>query len=359
MFARAPLVFVIQVFAAGVIAQAPAAKPASGADAPAFAERLLVCNKGDRSLSIFDPATREQVALVPTGEGPHEVAVAPDGRTAVVADYGAQKPGSTLTVVDLVAARVDRTIELHVAAPAAADGDRRLLRPHGIRYLDGDRVVFTSEVAHRLVCWDLRRDRPDRTWSTPQATVHMVALSPDGATAHATSIKDGDLAMFDLRADGVEPIAVVPTGDGAEGIAVNPANGEVWVGNRAANTVSVVDAKARAVVATIATGDFPFRIAFTPDGARALVSCAEGGDVQVFDAVKRTLVRAIAIGADGSELSAMPMGICVDADGKRAFVACGRGEFVAVLDLTAGRLAHKIPARAGPDGIAFARVPRP
>lgn len=355
MSARAFLVSLVPVCAAAAIAQDPASKPAP----EPYVERLLVCNKGDRSLSIFDPDSREQIALVPTGEGPHEVAVAPDGRTAVVADYGAQKPGSTLTVIDLVAARFERTIELRVAASPADDGDRRLLRPHGIRFLDRDRVVFTSEVAHRLVCWDLRSDRQDRTWHTPQATMHMVMLSPDGAIAHATSIKDGSLAIFDLRADGGGPLAVVPTGDGAEGIAVDPVTGEVWVGNRAANTVSVVDAKARAVVATIATGDFPFRIAFTPDGSRALVSCAEGGDVQVFDAAKRTLVRSIAIGADGSELSAMPMGLCVDTDGRRAFVACGRGEFVAVLDLATGRVAHKIQARAGPDGIAFARVPRP
>ena len=218
-------------------------------------------------------------------------------------------------------------------------------------------TASTGEVAHRLALVRLSTGAIERTWATPQASMHMVALSPDRGTAHATSIKDGDVATFALGEPGGKATRVVPTGDGAEGLAVNPVTGEVWVGNRAANTVTVVDPKTGKAAGPIATSDFPFRIAFTPDGKQALVSCAEGGDVQVFDAATKELVRSISIAADGSELSAMPMGICVDPDGKRAYVACGRGEFVAVLDLAEGRLVHKLRGRPGLDGIAFVRVP--
>ncbi|MEO6593290.1 MAG: hypothetical protein ABIP94_00895, partial [Planctomycetota bacterium] len=119
----------------------------------AHVERLLVCNKADHSLSIFDPGTRREVAVVQTGEGPHEVAVSPNGRTAVVTDYGAQKPGSTLTVVDVVEGKALRTIELSYADTDANVGTRQknLLRPHGIQFVAADRIVFTSESARRLV----------------------------------------------------------------------------------------------------------------------------------------------------------------------------------------------------------------
>jgi DNA-binding beta-propeller fold protein YncE len=259
---------------------------------------------------------------------------------------------------------VRRTIELVFADPTAGDSGatnqeskKLLLRPHGIAFTDDDHVVLTSEAAHRLALVHVGTGAIERTWTTPQTTMHMVALSPDRRLAHATSIQDGNVATFALGDDGHKPLSVVPTGDGAEGLAVNPATGEVWVGNRAANTVTVVEPKTQTAGDPIATADFPFRIAFTRDGKYALVSCAEGGDVQVFDAATKKLVRSISIAADGSELSAMPMGICVDQDGARAWVACGRGEFIAVLDLHEGKVVHKLRARAGADGIAFVRVP--
>ncbi|MBL8748145.1 MAG: YncE family protein [Planctomycetes bacterium] len=337
--------------------------PQDPAPRPTTVDRLLVCNKAARSLSVFDPATRSEIANLPTGEGPHEVAVSPDGRTAVVTDYGARKPGTTLTLVDLVRCEVLRTVEPS-RSETGADGattTRVLPRPHGIAFVDATSVVFTSELSRRLALFDLRTDRVVRTWTTTQRTMHMVALSPDRRTAHATSIEEGSLATFAIAGDASDaaPSAatIVTTGAGAEGLAVNPRSGEVWVGNRAANSVTVVDPKSGKASEPVATAEFPFRVVFTPDGALALVSCAEGGDVQVFDAATKKLVRSISIAADGSELGAMPMGICTDPEGARAYVACGRGEFVAVLDVASGRIVDKLDARQGPDGIAFARVP--
>jgi len=321
-------------------------------------DRLLVCNKGAASLSIFDLATRREVAVVPTGIAPHEVAVSPDGRTAVVTDYGAQKPGSTLTVVDVLRGERLRTLEVARFETGSEGGEERklCLRPHGIGFVTDDQVVVTSEAARRLVRFDLTTGRAVRTWTTPQTTMHMVALSPDGGRAFATSIRDGDLAVFDLRGAANGPATVVACGEGSEGLAVDPASGEVWVGNRAANSLTIVDPASGAAVATLATADFPFRVVFPPRGGIALVSCAEGGEVQVFDTATRRLRSSIAISGDASEQSAMPMGICSDADGRFAYVACGRGEFVAVLDLAAGKVVDRLPARAGPDGIAVARI---
>src|SRR5688500_5153 len=62
---------------------------------------LLVLNKSDTTVSLIDLASRKVVATVPTGVGPHEVAVSPDGKIAVVANYGAQTPGNSLTVINI------------------------------------------------------------------------------------------------------------------------------------------------------------------------------------------------------------------------------------------------------------------
>lgn len=342
--------FVRAAVAAACCLSLLAAQEAAG---PRHTDRLLVCNKGAASLSIFDVATRAEVAVVPTGTGPHEVTVSADGRTAIVADYGDQKPGTTLTIVDVLRGERLRTVEV----AREQDGERRLCpRPHGLAFAGADRVVVTSEATRRLVLFDPAAGLAARTWTTPQRTMHMVALSPDGARAFATSIHDGDLAVFDLGGDAPGPAAVVPCGAGAEGLAVDPVRGLVWVGNRDADTVSIVDPVQAKVIATLQTDAFPFRVAFAPSGEVALVSCAEGGTVQVFEPATRRLLHTIAIGGDGSEVSALPMGACVDPDGRFAYVSCGRGEFVAVLSLADGVLVDRIAARAGPDGIALARI---
>ena len=103
---------------------------------------LVVLNKAEASASLIELSTGETVATVPTGEGPHEVAVSPDGQTAVATNYGTREaPGSTLTIIDVPAARVIKTIDL---------GEYQ--RPHGIEWLsDGKHVLVTAEASKALL----------------------------------------------------------------------------------------------------------------------------------------------------------------------------------------------------------------
>src|SRR5450759_1615949 len=84
------------------------------------AGRLIVLNKEDATLVTVDPATGKILGTVPTGEAPHELTVSADGRTAFVGNYGAQTPGSTISVIDLTAMKELRRVDV---SP--------LRRPHG------------------------------------------------------------------------------------------------------------------------------------------------------------------------------------------------------------------------------------
>ena len=346
------------------LALAAATLPAQEtAAAPAPLSRLIVLNKAEATASLFDPATRKEVALVPVGDGPHEVAVAPDGRTAVVCNYGGQKPGLSLTVIDVLAATALRTFELRGEEPAADSAEKKpvaYLRPHGIQFLpDGRHVAITSEQTRRLLLVDVDRGEVVRALPTRQRSLHMVALAADGKRAFGTSLRDGMLGCFDLADPAPKDAALLPTGDGAEGLAIAPASGEVWVANREVDTLSIVAADGGKVLQELATSRLPIRVAFTPDGAHALVSCAEAGEVQVFDAKDRKLLHTIVLQGDKTELSPLPIGICMEPDGARAWVACQRGEFLAVVDLKTFAMVDRVPARKGPDGMAFARVAAP
>lgn len=61
---------------------------------------LVALNKADSTLAIIDPSTMKVIAKVATGDSPHEVVLSADGKTAFVANYGAQAPGSSISVID-------------------------------------------------------------------------------------------------------------------------------------------------------------------------------------------------------------------------------------------------------------------
>ncbi len=87
-------------------ASAPPAMVAA-ADAPP-AGVLIVLNKAAASADFLDCQSGEKLASLATGEGPHEGLVTPDGHHAVVANYGAETPGTSLAVFDLEPASVLR-----------------------------------------------------------------------------------------------------------------------------------------------------------------------------------------------------------------------------------------------------------
>lgn len=322
-----------------------AASDPNAPPAPAAARAtLIVLNKNDASASLIDPVTGVERQRVPVGVGPHEVAVAPDGRTAVVCNYGDQRPGSSLTVFDVEDPEgTSRTIDLG-----------RFLRPHGIQFLpDGKRCVVTAEQVRRLVVVDLAAGAVVGEHPTKQRGSHMVALAADGRRAYVSNLMSHSLTVIDLEA-GVEP-QVLECGREAEGIAVRPGSTEVWIGNRGENSVSVLDPDTMELT-KYDTGAFPIRVEFTPDGRHALLSCAEDHALEVWDATRRTRVATVSLlqpGADAAPV--LPVGIEVAPDGGEVYVAGAADDTIHVIDTATWTVVRRFAAGPTPDGMAWAR----
>src|SRR5262245_48655244 len=105
--------------------------------------RLLVLNKEDATLAIVDPASGHVLGRVPTGQGPHEVAVSNDGRLAFASNYGTgPAPGQTISMIDVAAQKELRRIDV---SP--------LSRPHGLAFASG-KLYFTAEANKRIATYD-------------------------------------------------------------------------------------------------------------------------------------------------------------------------------------------------------------
>jgi len=335
-------------------AQSEPAKAESRAETHAAAGgTLVILNKSDSTVSVLDRESGSVLATLPTGVGPHEAAVSPNGRTAVVCDYGEQTPGRTLTVIDLPSLSVSKTIDL--GQPC---------RPHGVVFEpDGEHVVVTAEVLGELLRVKVSSGEVVARIKTTQRASHMVALSPSGNRAYAANIASGSVSVVDLKTG--ELVRVIETGAGAEGIDVSPDGSEVWVTNRAADTVSVIDTKTLEVVKQIECGAFPIRVRFTPNGTRVLVSCAQSGEVAVFDRESRAEVARIAMsdepvraeeGGDVFTQGPVPIGILIPADGEHAYIANTNVDTVVVLDLKTLRVRGRLRAGRTPDGMAWSPI---
>lgn len=313
-------------------------------------EPLLVLLKSNASAAQLSPSGAVAFSL-PTGVGPHEVVVGPDGRTAVVADYGAREPGRTLTVLDLAERLVLRTIDL---------GEYR--RPHGLAWIPGTRrVLVTCEANQVVLVVGVDSGRVETAIGTNARGTHMVVVSKDGRTAWTSNI-GGSVSRLDLTARTL--VKTVAVGAGPEAIDVSPDGRELWVGDRQLNRVTILDAISLDSLAALPTGEFPNRAKFTPDGRTVLISNARSGTIAVYDRAQRTRLADIAIPFDASRVrdqllgaqmgaSPVPLGILMHPGGQRAWVALAATDQIAELDVPARRVARLINTGREPDGMAL------
>lgn len=338
-----------------LVAAIAAAVPVKAAAAPAPRGTLVVLNKAEGTASLIDLSRGKVAATLPTGEGPHEVAIHPDGQRAVVTNYGAQRPGSTLTVLDLRARKVERTLSLGA-----------LRRPHGIQFLPGGRqLLVTAEDSRALAVIDFASGKVVRTIPTGQEVSHMVAASPDGKRAYVANIGSGTLTAIDLAAGKV--LRHIATGAGTEGVAVSPDGKSVWVTAREADTIAVVDAARLEVVARLPAASFPIRVQLTDDGRWAVVSCAKTGEVRLFDAARRAEVAHLAVPAPSASgkgrlfgdrfgKSPVPIGIVLPPGAGRAYVASAHADEVIAIDLATRKVVARLRAGREPDGLGWSPV---
>lgn len=320
----------------------------------AAASTLVVANKTGNTVDLVDAKSGVSRATLETGHRPHEVAVSPDGSLAVISNYGdRESPGASLTLIDLRAAKVAGTIGL---------GENH--RPHGLAWLDGSEVAVTTEGSKRLLVVDVVMGAVVREIETAQDVSHMVAVSRDRKRAFVANIGSGTVTAIDLESG--RKLQDIETGKGAEGIAVSPDGGELWVGNRDSDTISILDPVTMKVTATLACPGFPIRVAFTPDGSRVLVSAAKSGEVVLFDVKARKEIArrkldlknapdaARRLFGDRFGESPVPVGIVVAPDGKHAWIAATQADMVVVVDTQTLEVKNLLRAGKEPDGMAFA-----
>lgn len=195
----------------------------------------------------------------------------------------------------------------------------------------------------------LRLDLDEREIATIPVTCRGpsgVAFTPRREWMYAACMDDSRISLIDLRQRREsKSFASSKYPDSAQ---QRPDSGEMWISNKAANTVAIYRSDKSDLLGELATGAGPSDIVFTNHGARAWVSNEASGTVAFYDADNRVKIGEVGVGAS-------PKGMALTRNGDRLLVANFGSNTLSVIDTKAARELLQIPVCSGPVEVATSR----
>ncbi len=168
-----------------------------------------------------------------------------------------------------------------------------------------------------------------------------VAFSPNGATAYVTNQLDQNLGVVNVGND--SEVATVPVNGDPFVTLPSPDGSRVIVACND-DSIFVVDAGTRSVVASLYTGTAPNGLVFNGTGTRLYVSNSFGGTVVEVNPGAPAVLRTFTTGG-------MPQGIALSGDGTVLYAA-NQGGWLDAWNLGTGARLDSIPLGAPAFGLA-------
>lgn len=309
------------------------------------ADYLLVANKGDRSLSLVDAATHEEVAAVPVdGVTGHEVAASPDGKFAYVPIFGSGgvgtpgTDGQLIRIIDLAERKITGTIDFEKG-----------VRPHcAITNAATNRLFVTVENNQAVALIDLPEGKILGEVTTGAPESHMLTVSKDGTRGYTANVGPGTVSVLDLKKR--ELIKVLPVCRRVQRISLSVDDKQVFTSDQFDPELVVIDAATLEISARIPLPGCGYGTAPTPDGKFLLVALSLDNKIAVVDLAERKVVRTL-------DVPKAPQAVLVRPDGAFAYASCDASGQIAVLDLKEWKVAKLVKVGAVADGLAWAATP--
>jgi YVTN family beta-propeller protein len=296
--------------------------PATAALRPIF-----VLNSQDADISMIDPSTYTQIRRIPTGKEPHHLYLAPDEKTLIVANA----TGNTLTFIDPASGAVLRTVpgildpyhlrfspdmkwfvtaanrlnhvDLYRWQGADAAEPFKLVKridaPRTPSHLNIDSkstVVYASlQDSDELLAIDIPTQNPRWKIKTGKLPADLY-LTADDKTLLVGLTGDRFVEAYDVSGREPRLIKRIPTGEGAHAFRARGDRRHVFVSNRVANTISLIDTQSLSVVAEYPAPGGPDCMEMLTDSRTLLVSSRWARRLSFIDLEKKQVVRQIDVG---------------------------------------------------------------
>jgi YVTN family beta-propeller protein len=305
--------------------------------------RLLVDEKGGRSLAIVDPVAGSIVADVAEGGiTGHEVAASPDGKLAFVPIYGSSgvgmpgTDGNKIVVIDVAAGKIVGEIDFDHG-----------VRPHCPVFGPKDGMLYvTTELDHSVTIIDPSTLKIVGSIPTGQPESHMFTIAHDGLRGYTANVGPGTVSVLDMKAR--KTLAVIPISANTQRIAISNDDKWVFTSDQTQPRLAVVDTGTNSVKTWVKLDGLGYGGAPSRDGRWFLLAIPSQNKVDVIDLKTMTLARSVDVGKSPQEVLVRP-------DGKAAYVSCAGGSQVAEIDLGTWTVTRNIATGKGTDGLGWAR----
>lgn len=303
---------------------------------------LLVANKGDRTLSIINPATGVPLAAVAEdGITGHEVVASADGKLAFVPIFGNSGVGKPGTDGSLI-----RVIDLEKQAVIGTVDFGKGVRPHCAVIGPKNKLLYvTTELENSVAVIDPKTFKRIGSIPTGQTESHMLAISSDGKTGYTANVGPGTVSVLDLEKKEVRKI--IPISKNTQRIAISPDDKWVFTADQTQPQMAVIDAAKGEVVKWIKLPGNGYGAAVTPDGRWLVVALNTVNQVGLVDLQTMKVAHVL-------DVPKSPQEVLIRPDGAVAYVSCDASQQVAVIDLKTVKVEKLIAASKGADGLAWA-----
>lgn len=312
---------------------------------------LLVVNVKSNALSFINGNTLRTENELSLNFRPHEIAITPNGRHALVSNFGdalGLRPGQTLTLIDIETRSIAGEIMLEHGS-----------RPHGMAFLDDERAIVTAQGKQLIYMVNMKHMAIEKKCRLPNAGAHMVLVDAKKNFAYVSNSNSGSVTKINLT--GFYVCANFQFGDHAGGMALAQ-DGRLFVTNRKQNLIHVLDAANMKRLKILATDRAPSRLALYNQDSRLIVTNAISGTAQVFDTSnyelqQRFKTRAYTSKQNGSffgSLLPLPLSVTVRETDQSAFISNFFSGTISQIKLATGEFLHAFEAQKGPDAMVFA-----
>lgn len=294
---------------------------------------IVVVNKLGDNVTFIDLESRSVIKQLPTGKGPHELAMTHDGKWAVTTDYVG---GNSLTVFDVENVNVARTISL-----------KDYPRPHGIVFLtDQQHVAVSSEGSDTAVVVNIHNGEIVSAIGTEQKGSHMVAVADASNVIYTTNMHDDTVSVLDVGAAKLSKN--IPMAETPEAITVSRDGKFLWVGSNKDGLVTIYDTQGFSQLKQWPGYTFPYRILLTPDQKFAVVPDYRQDTLDIFDVKTTSKIKRIQL-----DKGTGPKGVVFHPNNKTLFLSAYSQDRILAVDIPSGKILFELPTGDGPDGIGF------
>jgi YVTN family beta-propeller protein len=250
---------------------------------------LYVTNDQGNSLTPINPATGQPGTPIPVDD-PYNMYFTPNGKYAIVV-------AERLERLDF---RDAHTFKLVKSVPVDCLGIDHMDFSGNGRYL-----IASCEFSGKIVKVDVESQSVIgiQTLNGGDAKPQDVKVGPTGRTFYIADMIRGGVYIVD--GDTFTVTGFVPTGRGAHGLYVARDSKSMYVTNRDAGNISVLDFATNTITTTwVIPGGSPDMGGVSADGTKLWITGRYSGVVYVIDTTTGTLLHTITVGAS-------PHGLCV------------------------------------------------